>query len=380
MIVRYKKTAALLLILSGAGYALWHRSHAPEKIEARPALHKSADTLHFDAHAPQLDFIRISEVEAMPEPLAEPLNARVSYDDNRTARVFSPITGRTVRILADVGARVKAGDGLMILDAPDYAQAVADASRANADLELKRQTYARAKLIYEAKGLAQKDLESSETDLREAEAEAVRAKARLDNLTGHALAGAQYVLRAPQSGVVSERQASAGSEVVADSANPQFVITDPAHVWVQVDLPEQEMDKLKVGQSVLAQVDAYPGETFQGKVTAIAGALDPVTRRMQVRCEIDNPALKLKPEMYAQITPIADVHSSLPRIPNTAIFTRGLYSYVFVEQSPGVLQRRKVTLSLQGYPYSYVKEGLKAGERIVTSGALLLNAELAGNE
>ncbi len=380
MIIRYKKTAALLLILCGAGYVLWQKSHAPEKVAAKPALHKTSDTLRFDAHAPQLDFIRISEVEAMPEPLAEPLNARVSYDDNRTARVFSPITGRVVRILADVGAHVKAGDGLMILDAPDYAQAVADVSRADADLELKQQTYARAKLIYDAKGLAQKDLESAKSDVREAQAEAVRASARLANLTGHAPAGAQYVLRSPQAGVVSERQASPGSEVVADAASPQFVITDPAHVWVQVDLPEQEMDKLKVGQSVLAQVDAYPTETFSGKVTAISGALDPVTRRMQVRCEIGNPALKLKPEMYAQITPIADFRSSLPRIPNTAIFTRGLYSYVFVEQSPGVLQRRKVALGLQGYPYSYVREGLKAKERIVTSGALLLNAELAGNE
>ena len=65
---------------------------------------------------------------------------------------------------------------------------------------------------------------------------------------------------------------------------------------------------------------------------------------------------------------------------DTAIFTQGLYSYVFVEHGVGVLQRRQVTLGLQGHPYSYVKEGLKAGERVVTTGALLLNAELAGKD
>jgi cobalt-zinc-cadmium efflux system membrane fusion protein len=84
--------------------------------------------------------------------------------------------------------------------------------------------------------------------------------------------------------------------------------------------------------------------------------------------------------MYARVTPIADLHSSLPRIPNTAIFTQGLYSYVFVENSVGVLQRRKISLGLQGHPDSYVKQGLKAGERVVTVGALLLNAELSGND
>jgi cobalt-zinc-cadmium efflux system membrane fusion protein len=130
---------------------------------------------------------------------------------------------------------------------------------------------------------------------------------------------------------------------------------------------------------VLVRVDAYPNESFLGKVAVIGGALDAATRRVQVRCELENIQLKLKPEMYAKVAPIADVHSSLPRIPNTALFTQGLYSYVFVELSPGVLQRRRVTLGLQGHE-SYVREGLKAGERVVTSGALLLNAELAGND
>ncbi len=382
MIVLNKKIVVLLLVVSGAGYFFWQKSHAVEKVQAAPlpALQKTSDTLHFDVNAPQLTFIQIKEVEVLPEPLAEPLNARIAYDDNRTARVFSPITGRVVKILVDVGDRVKAGDGLLVLDAPDYAQAVADVSRADADLQLKQATYARAKLIFDAKGLAQKDLESAESDLHEAQAEAVRARARLANLNGNSAVSTQYILRAQQAGVVSERQVSSGSEVTADAANPQFVITDPAHVWAQVDLPEQEMDKLKIGQAVLLQVDAYAGESFTGKVTAISGALDPVTRRMEVRCEVDNPTLKLKPEMYAQITPIADGNDRLPRIPNTAIFTQGLYSYVFVEHGAGVLQRRKVTLGLQGHPYSYVKEGLKAGERIVTTGALLLNAELAGNE
>ena len=103
-------------------------------------------------------------------------------------------------------------------------------------------------------------------------------------------------------------------------------------------------------------------------------------RRFQVRCEVDNSQHKLRPEMYARISPIVDANSKLPRVPNTALFTQGLYSFLFVEQSPGVLQRRRVTLGLQDADFSYIKEGLRAGERVVTSGAILLNSELSGSD
>lgn len=371
--------AAVVVVLLAALY--FSRSHSEDKgvQPVLPAVHKSSDTLHFDANAPQLSFIRIMPVDAFPEPLVEPMNARIAYDDNRTARVFSPVAGRVVKILAETGRQVAKGEGILVLDSPDYAQAVADSSRADADLLRKQEAFERARLLLEAKGIARKDLENSEADSHQAEAEAVRARARLNNLTGSAgRAPGQFVLVSPHAGVVSERQVSSGSEVRPDSPNPLFVITDPAHVWIQVDLPEQQMGKVSVGQAMMAQVDAYPNELFTGKITVIAGALDPATRRMQVRCEIDNPHLKLKPEMYARVWPIASVHDSLPRVPNTAIVTQGLFSYVFVEQSVGVLQRRRVTLGLQGHNESYVKEGLKVGERVVTTGALLLNAELAG--
>lgn len=385
MITLNKKTVISLaiVVLAGGAYLLKQpqaKGNTPAAAPA-PASHKTADTLHFAANAPQLSFIRIKPVEAFPEPLVEPLNARIAYDDNLTARVYTPVAGRVVKILAEIGQKVEKGEGILVLDAPDYAQAVADSSKAEADLLRKRETYDRAKLLFEAKGLAQKDLEQAEADWHQADAEAIRAKSRMNNMNGNpGRHPGQYVLVAPHAGVISERQVSSGSEVRPDAPNPLFVITDPAHVWVQVDLPEQQISKIHEGQAVLAQVDAYPNASFLGKITVIAGALDPVTRRIQVRCEIENPLLKLKPEMYARVSPIAEAHERLPRIPNTAIVTQGLYSFVFIEKSPGELQRRKVVLGLQGHEESYVKEGLSEGERVVTTGALLLNAELAGND
>jgi membrane fusion protein, heavy metal efflux system len=375
---------AVLAIAAGSGYWNWQKFHAPqaESTMEKSAAHTASDTLHFPADAPQLSFLRIKPVETFPEPLMEALNARIAYDDNYTARVFSAVAGRVVKIAAEAGQQVKAGDPLLWIDSPDYAMGASDSLKADADLLRKKGAYERAKLLFDAQGLARKDLESAEADWRLADAEEQRAKARMKNLSSNAVATVEgkFILRAPIDGIVSERQVNAGSEVRPDATNPLFVITNPNHVWVVVDLPEREIGKVRVGQSIAVEVDAYPNEVFPGKVTIISEALDPVMRRLQVRCDVDNSQHKLKPEMFARISPIVDTKSSLPRVPNSALFTQGLYSFLFVEQSPGVLQRRRVTLGMQDADFTYIKDGLRAGERVVTSGALLLNSELSGND
>lgn len=364
------------LVLIAAGIWLWQRLHAVEPAHNRPAVAGNHDTVAYPANAPQLAFLNISPVESEPVPLIEPLNARIAYDDNLTARVSSPITGRVLRILKEPGDSVQKGDVLAELDAPDFALAVSDSQKAEADLLRKKQAFERAKLMLEAQSIAQKDVELAEADSRLAEAESKRAKERLANLGG---GGSHYFLRAPLAGTITERQISAGSEVRPDAPQPLFVITDSLHLWVQVDLPERELGKVEVGQAAIVEVDAYPGEAFLARITVIAGALDPATRRVQMRCEVVNEAGRLKPEMYARMTPIARERDRLPRVPNAALITEGLYSFLFVETAPGVLQKRRVELALRGHEFSYVKSGLNEGERAVTSGAILLNSEL-GNQ
>ncbi len=375
---------ALGVIVVVAAFMAWQRYQASPgpAVSTGNALAKtSGDTIHFEQDAPQLAFLQIQPVGSYPEPMVDSLNARLAYDDNRTARVFPPIGGRVLKITADVGRNVRAGDELLALDAPDYAQATSDEVKAQADLQRKREANDRAQALLKVNGISIKDKESAEADFRQAEAEAQRAEARLHNLQSMAsVTDGKFVLRAPIGGTISERQVSLGSEVRTDSTSPLFVITEPKKLWALIDLPEIYLDKVRVGQPVSIEVDAYPGEIFKGKVTVIAEALDPVTRRIQVRAEVDNSSNRLRPEMFARATPVADNRHNMPRIPNTALFAQGLHSYVFVEQAPGVLQRRRIELGLQSHDYSYVKEGLNVGERVVTTGALLLNSELVGND
>ena len=381
-----KQVLGLLVLVAIAGlcYFGWQKFKTiskPDPVAEVQAARAPNDTIRFPENAPQLAFLQIKPVGNFPEPLVDSLNARLAYDDNQTARVFSPIAGRVLKITADAGREIHAGDELLVLDAPDYAQATADDVKAKADLQRKRQANERASELLKVNGISLKDVEAAEADFHQAEAEAQRAEARLHNLQSLAsVTDGKFVLRAPVAGTISERQVNLGSEVRTDAATPLFVITDSKKLWALIDLPELYLDKVKVGQPVSVEVDAYPGEIFKGKITVIAEALDPVTRRVQVRAEIDNGSHRLKPEMFARATPVADNRHNIPRIPNTALFSQGLHSFVFVEQSPGVLQRRRVELGLESHEYSYVREGLHAGERVVTTGALLLNSELAGND
>lgn len=380
---RKAMVAALVgVLVLGGGYLGYRKlgTAPPQEKTAAPAPPAQPGVLRFAAGAPQLAYIRTEPAVLVPEPVLEPLNARVAYDENHTARVSSPIAGRVVKIAVQAGDKVAAGQPLAWLDAPDYSGARADLAKVNADLHLKQTNFARAKELYDGGVIALKDYQVAENDLRQDEAEVRRARGRLRNLAAAGADGDRFALRAPIAGVVTERQLNPGAEVRPDNPNPLFVITDPGHLWVMVDLPERQLAKVKAGQALAIDVDAYRGDSFAGQVEHVGDVLDPTTRRIQVRCSVDNSRGRLKPEMFARVTVFGEMADPVLRILTDSVITEGLYTSVFVEKEPGVFEKRRVTARLQGRDMSYVRGGLRAGEQVVVTGALLLNSELTGSD
>ncbi len=364
--------------LTAAAYFAGQRSgHAPAaEVVAAPA-NRTPNVLKFEPGAPQLAALKVITIETAPLPVAEPLNGRIAYNEDVTARVSSPVAGRIVSLGAAPGDSVKAGQVLAAIDAPDLAAAVADLRKAEADESRKKLSMERAQKLFDAEVTPRKDLEVAAADQAAARAETQRAQLRLRNLTPAGGDGRGLTLRSPVTGVVADRKANPAMEVQPGMAEPLFVVTDPKRLWVLVDLPERYLARVSEGLNASVAVDAYPGETFRATVTRIGQVMDPATRRIQVRCDLPNPEGVLKPEMFARVSLLTRDGQQALRLPNSALVTEGLFSFVFVETAPGTFTKRKVDLSVQDREYSYLSGGVARGERIVSGGALLLQSELA---
>lgn len=369
----------VLAIVVLAGSIRLFRSTPDAKVDP-PRQAAANDALHYAADAEQLSYLDIAPVEELAAPVVQALPGKLAFDEDVTVRVFSPVSGRVTELVAKPGANVKVKDVLAWLNSPDFAQARADARKAQADLAMKEKARVRAQELTTLGVLARKDLESAQADLGQAQAELDRAQSVLKNLDPNG-DGARYALRAPIAGIVVDRTINPGQEVRPDSQTPLFIITDPAKLWVAFELSEQDMAKVHNGQAIRIDVDAIPNRHFAGRILYVGAALDPATRRLAVRAQLDDPDPRLRPEMFARISPIDDDHAhSEVAVPNSALVSIGLHHYLFVEEAPGTLKRREVQLGVVGERVAYVKTGVRAGERIVTRGAVLLNAELGQTE
>ena len=370
--------AALVLAVAAgaAGYFAGGRQAAPDVKPAAPVEVRVPNEIRFPDGAPQLTALRAEAAVEAPLPLAEPLNGKIAYDEDVTARISSPIAGRITSLKAAAGDTVKAGQVLASLDAPDLAAALADTSKAQADEARKRLALERTQKLLEAEVIPRKDYESAAADYAQAQAETRRAGARLKNLSPMPGDGPGLALRSPMGGMVADRKANPATEV-QPGGEPLFVVSDLSRLWVLIDLPEHHLAKVKPGLPVSLTVEAYPGETFRAVVARVGQVVNADTRRIQVRCDMRNPDGKLRPEMYARVSLLTDEGKQAVRLPNGALVTEGLYSFIFVETAPRVFVKRKVQLSVQDREYSYVTSGVSKGERVVIGGALLLQSEMA---
>jgi len=372
-----------LLVVLALAYVAW-LSLSPQKIEHMPSPAASAQQAHaelsgsirFVAGASQLAMLHTQSLPLTPIPLSEQLSARVTYDEEVTARIGVSFSGRILALKAAPGDAVTLGQVLAVIDSPDFGTAYADLNKARADEKRKQLALKRAKDLVPGEAISTRDWETVQADYAQAQAETARAEQRIKNLNPHGLkiVGQQVSLASPLPGVITERTATPALEINPNLAAPLFVVTDPKRLWVSIDLPESLLSKVKLGSVVTIQSDAFPDQTFTGKIIQLGQTINPNTRRANVLARVDNPEGKLLPEMFVRAS-VLQADGQGVRVPNQALITRGLYTYVFVEQKPGDFILRKVKPIKRGVDFSYIGEGLGGDERVVTKGALLLEAE-----
>ena len=314
------------------------------------------------------------------------LPGRLAWDEDHTVRIYSPFSGRVVRILVQIGDRVKVGEPLAELASADFGQAQADARKADTDRTLARKALDRADELQPAGVIAQKDLEQARADYRRADVEFDRAQTRL-RLVG-AENGPNFILKAPLDGIVVDKAVNPGQELRADQSGPPlFLVTDPTRLWVWLDAPESEIAQLPApgtDTSLALMTAAYPDAHFNGHLVQTAEFIDPVTRTYKLRGVIDNPARRLKAEMYVSVTLAAPAGTPLQlvqSVPTATVFLSGGHRYAFVRESPQKFSRVEVQVLRERADWLTVS-GLNLPAEIVVEGNLYLqqfldNAQLA---
>lgn len=310
----------------------------------------------------------------------------ISLDDLRTGHVFSPVTGRVVSIIAQLGQYLHKGDPMAIIESPDVGTAVSDVHKAEADVIAAEHDVKRKKELFAQKAGAAADLEASEDNYRRAKAELERASQKALLLrSGNADAVTQrYTLTAPLDGEVLFRNINPGVEVQGQYSGGAtvelFTIGEFDRVWLLGDLYEMDMARVHVGAPASVSVVAYPGKVFKGTVDWVSGALDPNTRTAKVRCTFDNTEKLLRPMMYATVEISVDRETTLA-IPRNALLRLGDQTVVFVEagEADGHVRFKQISIDVdegEGSPWLVVKKGLQVGQNLVVKGGILLSQNL----
>ena len=320
------------------------------------------------------------------------LPGRLTFDDQRVTHVFSPVTGRVTRMVAPLGARVKAGDPLAVIESPDLGSAASDLAKARADLEAAERDWKRTKELWEAHAASERDHEAAESRYRQALAERERAekKVRLlhagsDGPSDATRVTQEYVLRSRIDGEVIARAANPGMEVQGQysggNAVELYTIGAADRLWVLADVYEADFPRVKAGARARVKVVTWPDRTFEGTIDWVSGAIDPVSRTMKVRCALDNRDGALKPEMYATVTLSVPGRTALA-IPRGAVYRMGEATVAFVSlgATPAGARRfaiRPVRIDGEGEtgPVA-VLAGLSEGEEVVASNTVLVAGKL----
>ncbi|MBI4905725.1 MAG: efflux RND transporter periplasmic adaptor subunit [Acidobacteria bacterium] len=179
----------------------------------------------------------------------------------------------------------------------------------------------------------------------------------------------------PASGVVVAKMDNALEGMKLSPGMNVYKIADLSTVWAQIEVYEYQVQYLRLGQSARITIDAFPGRTWSGKVIYLGPSLNQQTRTLKAYVEIANPDSKLRPEMYANIELSTPAVAGAVKVPSEAILHTGDRSVVIVAKSKGVFEPREVQLGAIGGGYQEVRQGLRAGETVVTSSQFLIDSE-----
>ncbi len=327
--------------------------------------------------------IKTEAISLRPVSVEHAFTGKVSVNETRLAHVGPRIPGRAVEVFANPGDYVKKGQPLAVIDSPELGEAQSQYLKAKTAFEIAEKSFERAKIVLEGKVISTGEFQKREGEYLSAKTELKATEDRL-HLLGmtekeilaigkeHTI-NSKVAIYSPISGAVIERHLTLGE--VVEPVKPLFTVADLSNLWVIADIPEADIPKIKKGQSVAIVVSPYPEKVFKGKISYISDVIDPETRSVKVRAEVDNAKGTLKPEMFATVRISTSEREKALAVPESAVQREGDKSIVFVAVDERAFEQRVVEIGPGMDGLHRVFSGVKEGERIVVKGAFTLKSE-----
>jgi len=369
--------------------AIAKKAKAPEAAEPhRENYIEEANVVELTVEAQRRAGIEVAPLAMGTADAEVLLTGSVQPIESKVSEVRPLARGRVTQISAKLGDRVQGGQVLAQFDnmeagelASQHSAALAELQRAKV-LQANAQRQAdRSRSLVSIGAVPAKDAENAEAEVR-AIAESIRAQeatiaglasrlARFGVQPGADPGNTTASLRAPFTGVIVKVNAAPGA--VIDPTTPLFSVADLSSVYVEAQVFEKDLGRVRTGQQTKVRFEAYPGETFTGRVISIRDILDPQTRTAGVRIEMPNSANKFRLEMFATVElPTLGTHEALT-VPTEAVQTVNRRAVVFVKQDALHFAAREVATAGEGLTKEIVS-GVKEGELVVVKGAYQLKS------
>jgi cobalt-zinc-cadmium efflux system membrane fusion protein len=301
--------------------------------------------------------------------------ARVAANPTKVVQIFPPLSGRVVRFSVLPGQHVQAGQVIAVLQSGDIAQARSEFEKAKIQVLLADAALKRGKLLLQHEVLAKADYEQLVAAADAAHSELERTRQVIHELGFSENNNSdQAPIRTPISGVVIDTGTAVGEmQRSLDNATPIATVANLSQVWVLGDAYQNDLGSIQMGRPVTVSIPAYPGLLLQGKVDNISQSLDPSTLAVKVRVVLANPQMKLKPQMFANISVDRSSVEGFV-VPAAAVIHENNADSVFVETSQNQYERRGVKAGQMQQQNIVILDGLHDGDHVVTLGAALLRA------
>ncbi|MDI1237223.1 MAG: efflux RND transporter periplasmic adaptor subunit [Polaromonas sp.] len=364
---------AVFLALGGCGDKV-AKGEEPVKQEAAG---KEEKGLKLTAEEQALAGIKFEEVSSRTFEDSVSVTATIRPNQDRIAKIAPRVEGRIVSVSANLGDNVRAGQSLAIMDSLAIGEAQSALLRAQSSERVAQADFKRAESLSAEEIIPQKELLRSRGELERASAESRAASDRLRLLGGSASASGRaqstFALTAPFAGTVIQKKATIGE--LGSPAEAVFTIADLSKVWIEANLTDELLSKVKTGAAATVTVGAYPGERFSGRVAYIANVLDKDSRTIAARIEVPNKDGRLKPEMFATANIATGGQLEAISVPDGAILLLQGQPTVFVSEGGG-FQPRAVETGEKISGRTVIKSGLKPKEQVVAAGAYALKARM----